>query len=44
MAQKIKFTKQHKPVGFGDGPDPAPLRVIATLWKRLLRRGVTTGG
>jgi hypothetical protein len=22
MAQKIKFTKQYKPIGFGDGPDP----------------------
>jgi hypothetical protein len=22
LAQKIKFTKQYKPVKFGDGPDP----------------------
>ena len=22
MPRKIKFTKQHKPIGFGDRPDP----------------------
>jgi hypothetical protein len=22
VSRKIKFTKQYKPIGFGDGPDP----------------------
>jgi hypothetical protein len=29
MSRKIKFTKQYKPIGFGDRPDPGTVEAMA---------------
>jgi hypothetical protein len=41
VPQKIKFTKQYKPICFGDGPDPGTVEGTATLCPKWLKHAPT---
>jgi hypothetical protein len=44
VSKKIKFTRQYKPISFGDRPDPGTVEATVTRWLRLLRLANITGG
>jgi hypothetical protein len=44
VPQKIKFTKQYKPIGFGDRPNPDTVEGHRNAMAEVLRRANTTGG